>query len=692
MTLMRKAFKQQIQEALANQGLGEALDGNAIRRKTARNSAMTSQDVDFQQLQARAKSIRVEVLSNLDDYLTRFTQKLSQNGWQIYYAEDHNRAAEILLEIARARKAVLAAKSKSMLSEEICLNQVLDSAGLKVIETDLGEYIVQLRNEPPAHITTPAVHLKKEDVAETFRTAFQTRLFSRVEEMAEFARGKLREVFFTADIGITGVNFGVVESGAICLVTNEGNGRMVSTLPKTHIALMGIERLVPTLEDLDVLLCLLSRSATGQKLTSYTSLIRTPRRIEDPDGPEERILILVDNGRRATNRGDFAEALACIRCGACLNACPVFREIGGHAYHSPYPGPIGSVLNPSLFGFAAYGHLSKASTLCGACAEVCPVGIDFPKLLLRGRAEYVQSVKQPASLNWGIKLFTWIMENPTRYRTALTAAGLASSIFGKEAGWNNNLPGFLGSWTNTRYFPPLALQPFRARLHKQKSRIATKAVPGMLDKKGNAETALELVSHTESRVLKENLPQQFAEQVRRIGGEVYFCRKASLAYLIAEVLREAGVRTLMSAQDTRNQVVQELLKEIRKEGFTVLEPALLRNNPGRQQGLQWLDQAEAGLTGASAGLADTGTLVLPVKAGESQLASLIAPIHIAVLHSNRIFPSMRTWFASEGEKELSESQAVTFVSGPSRTADIEMTLTVGMHGPKKLAAFLLDDD
>ena len=356
---------------------------------------------DAESMRQRAHAVRAEVIEHLDRYLDRFLNQVEAHGIIVHQAADAAQAVQIILDIARQENLprrgprggpVTVAKSKTMVSEEIHLNHALEQAGVRAVETDLGEYIVQLRGEPPSHIITPAVHLRRQQVGQLFHEKLGVPYTEEISEMTNTARRTLRQVFLEADIGLSGVNFGVVETGTLVLMTNEGNGRMVTTVPPVHIALMGMERLVPTMDDLALLMALLPRAATGQKLTVYASLIHGPRREGEADGPQERHLVLVDNGRSAIRQTPLSEILYCIRCGSCLNACPVFREIGGYAYASRqgeyaiYPGPVGSVLAPALFSAAEFGHLARASSLCGACKEACPVDIDLPKLLLRVRA------------------------------------------------------------------------------------------------------------------------------------------------------------------------------------------------------------------------------------------------------------------------------------------------------------------
>jgi L-lactate dehydrogenase complex protein LldF len=338
---MRKAFVERAADAIENKALGRALDANADRRQHGRHLAFASlPDVESRIQKAHAR--RLETIHRLDFYLDQFSRSLTAHGVQVHYAPDAAVASRLVLQITQRAGAKRVVKSKSMLSEEIQLNHTLEEHGLEVVETDLGEFIVQLRGETPGHIITPAIHLTRQDVARTFNEKLAMPYSEDVADLNKHARKTLRQVFLQADLGISGVNFGVADTGTLCLVTNEGNGRMVTSLPPVHIALTGVERIVPTAQDLNLMLQLLPRSATGQKLTSYISLLGSSRQNLKTNGSVERHVILVDNGRRSLVATPLEDALLCIRCGACLNACPVFREIGGHAYGSVYPGPIGS--------------------------------------------------------------------------------------------------------------------------------------------------------------------------------------------------------------------------------------------------------------------------------------------------------------------------------------------------------------
>ncbi len=469
-----KTFEERISVALDNPTLQIALDRNQARRVAGRDEAFAALP-NSEAIRDRGRAIRIDVLSRLDEYLEQFTANVERHGGHVHWAADAPEAREIVLRLVRAAAArrppgrtgpLIIAKSKSMVSEEIGINHALEAAGMQPVETDLGEFIVQLRGETPGHLITPAVHLRREDVSELFHQRFGMAPTLDVEAMTAVARRELRRAFFSADVGLSGVNFGVAENGAITLVTNEGNGRLCTTLPPVHIALMGLERLVPTLADLEVMLRLLPRSATSQKLTTYVSLITGPRRPGESDGPEEMHIVLLDNGRTRLLGGKLAESLMCIRCGACLNVCPVFAEIGGHAYGSPYSGPIGAVISSGIFG-SEFNQLANASTLCGACKDVCPVRIDIPTMLLEVRGRRVAAGQAKAWEKVAMTGFAQTMAKPGRYRLAQRLAAFATRLLGGGQ-WLRSLPPPLNAWTKRRDFPPFASQSFRDRWKNRK--------------------------------------------------------------------------------------------------------------------------------------------------------------------------------------------------------------------------------
>jgi L-lactate dehydrogenase complex protein LldF len=354
-------------------------------------------------------------------------------------------------------------KSKSMATEEIHLNEALEAAGITPVETDLGEYIIQLAHERPSHIIAPAIHKTKEQVADLFAKELKRPdVPADPEVLTAIARAELREKFLQADMGITGANFAVADTGTVVLVTNEGNGRMVTTLPRVHVAVMGVEKVVPSMTDLAVFLAILAKSATGQKLSVYTTLVRGPRKAGELEGPDELHLVLLDNGRIDQIGGALREALYCLRCGACLNVCPVYRAIGGHAYGHTYPGPIGILLTAMLDGPASVKDLAHASSLCGACVDACPVRIDIPRMLIELRKEVDEKKIAPWTERVLFKTFAWLLRQPTLYRLAAPIARIAQRPFAR-GGRIVRLPLFFGEWTRTRDLPAVAARTFSER-------------------------------------------------------------------------------------------------------------------------------------------------------------------------------------------------------------------------------------
>jgi L-lactate dehydrogenase complex protein LldF len=456
-------LKKRTERALADEFLRKAVKFTTEKLKNGRLSAIA--DIGhWEEWRERARAIRSHTIRHLDYYLTQFSDNVAKAGGHVYFCASAEEAVQRFIAIAEAKKAKLVAKGKSMVSEEMHLNHRLAEIGIEAIETDLGEYILQLAKETPSHLIIPAIHKNKQQIADLFTEDAGQRLEPQTQALAGYAKRKLRQYFLEADIGLTGCNFGVAESGTITLVSNEGNGRMVSTLPKTHVVVMGMERLVPTFEDLEVVLNMLARSATGQKLTVYTSLITGPRRPEDLDGPEELHVIVLDNGRSA-QLGDpvFQEVLNCIRCAACLNVCPVYRQVGGHTYGSVYSGPIGAVLTPLLKqDMKEAGQLAYASSLCGACYEACPVKIPLHDMLVHLRHRKVKLGYAPALEKLAFKMYATTFGNVKLYKMAAKAAyaGLKPLARG---GAVRRLPGPGAGWTQSRFFPVKPKQSFRDR-------------------------------------------------------------------------------------------------------------------------------------------------------------------------------------------------------------------------------------
>ncbi|MES9968995.1 MAG: LutB/LldF family L-lactate oxidation iron-sulfur protein [Candidatus Thiodiazotropha sp.] len=457
-------FHIRVEEALANAQLKASLRSAMDGLMASRKACFPDADA-LEKLRLRGAQIRANSLSKLPQLLEQLEQRCSENGIHVHWAETVDAANEIVLGIMQAHQAELLIKGKSMVSEEMELNQFLESHGIECLESDLGEYILQLAGEPPSHIVAPAIHKTRQDIAQLFNEKFPDIPYSDdVDTLTRSARGILRKKFYAAGVGLSGVNFAVAESGTLCLVENEGNGRMCTTVPPVHIAVTGIEKVVEKMAHIPPLLKLLTRSATGQHITTYFNMISSPRKPGEKDGPKEVHLILLDNGRsRIYEDSELVNTLRCIRCGACMNHCPIYTRIGGHAYGTTIPGPIGSILEPQKAGSDDLGELPVASTLCGACAEVCPVRIPIPKLLNRLRYERNRSDPDGTTQGQGSgRSFTeatlwqgwsWLHRNPRLYRLATTLATRMRKI----------LPMSLGPWTQVRKAPRIAAKT----LHEQ---------------------------------------------------------------------------------------------------------------------------------------------------------------------------------------------------------------------------------
>ena len=458
-----EGFNERGRRAAEDQELHEAVEHFTKKVVAARDAALNALP-EAPELRERAYRIKQETMADLGRYLEQMADAVEVRGGKVFFAEDGEDAVRYVAELARRRGAGIVAKSKSMATEEIELNRRLEEdysdLNLEVVETDLGEWIAQLADDHPSHITAPILHMNRRQVAEVLSGVAGERLPPNVEDLAQFARKRLREKFLTADIGMSGANFGVAETGTICTVTNEGNGRLVTSVPPVHVVVMGIEKLIPRFSDLSVFVQLLARSGTGQKLTVYTNFVTGPRGEGELDGAEEMHLILMDNGRSELLGTEFEEALYCIRCGACLNVCPVYRQTGGHAYGSTYSGPIGAVITPLLKGNEEAKDLPHASSLCGACSEACPVGIPLHDLLLKLRNQQVEEGLASKAQELAFKSFENAMKRPILYRISGKAGRVAQKPLLRD-GSIRPVPGPLSGWINSRDLPPLAEKSFR---------------------------------------------------------------------------------------------------------------------------------------------------------------------------------------------------------------------------------------
>jgi L-lactate dehydrogenase complex protein LldF len=469
MQVQSMAFKRRAAAALAN----ETLQANLAKFGTAGLARLRAQAVAeygpqaFERLRTAGAEIRDRALAELDTYLERFEREATGRGATVLFAETRAEACDLVVEICRRHGLRKAIKSKSMLSEEAGLNEALEAIGVQAVETDLGEYIIQLAGEPPSHIIAPAVHKSKDEVAELFAKFHARPRLSEVPELTRDAREALRTHFLSADLGISGGNFLIAETGSGVVVTNEGNGRMVSTLPRVHVCITGIEKVIPTLEDFATLLRLLTRSATGQPISNYVSLFTGAKRPGDRDGPEHMYFILVDGGRTGLVGGDMEAMLRCIRCGACMNHCPVYKTVGGHAYGWVYPGPMGAVLTPSYVGLENALDLPHAATLCNQCGVVCPVKIPLPELLRKLRERQVERGLRPKTEMFAIRAWSWVAQRPRLYAFATRWAARCLRVLGGRTGRIRRLP-LAGGWTVGRDLPAPEGRTFRDSYGKRR--------------------------------------------------------------------------------------------------------------------------------------------------------------------------------------------------------------------------------
>lgn len=451
MQIKSPEFKENSRIALKDVNLQKALSNLKAGFPVKRANAVDRMP-EFEDLRNEARDLKNHILENLDVYLEQFESKVVENGGHVHWARTSVDACKTILDICQQVGAKTVTKGKSMVSEEVNLNEYLEKNGVQPIETDLGEYILQLRNDHPSHIIAPAIHLNLEDVSEAFHEHHHRPKSDDPAVLMQEAREMLRKQFVSADVGITGANFCVAETGSTIIVTNEGNGDLTQTLPKTHIVITSIEKVVPTLEDMTLFQRLLARSATGQEFTVYNTLSTGPRRAEDQDGPENFHVVLVDNGRSEMIGSELQDMLRCIRCSACMNHCPVYGAVGGHSYGWVYPGPMGSVLTPQMIGIENAGLLPNASTFCGKCESVCPVKIPLPKLMRHWRDNEFEKHLSPKAVRWGISGWGFFAKRPALYRwVSRSSAWFMRTMAGKK-GRINKLP-LAGGWTDWRDMP-----------------------------------------------------------------------------------------------------------------------------------------------------------------------------------------------------------------------------------------------
>ncbi len=464
-------FKARAGQKLADQRLQQNLKKLSTKFVSGRASAILELD-DFEGTRDAAIERRMRAIENLDGWLETFEREATRRGATVLYAETAEDASRLVVEIAQKHGVKKAIKTKSMVSEEMALNRALEAAGVKAIETDLGEYILQINNnEAPSHIIAPVVHKDREEISDLFARVHQRPRLTDIPQMTREARAMLRPQFLSADMGITGGNFVIAETGSVAIVTNEGNEGMCTIMPpKVHVVVTGIEKVLPTLDDFATVMRLLPRSATGQSISNYVSLLTGPKREEDADGPEHMYFVLVDAGRTKLVGSEFQDMLRCIRCGACMNHCPVYQKIGGHSYGWVYPGPMGSVLTPSYVGVENALDLPQASTLCGECHVVCPVKIPLPDLLRKLREKQVAQHLRPGTERMGLAAWAFVAKRPTLYRLAAKVGTRVLRLMAGGRRTISKLP-FGSGWTDYREMPAPSGKTFH-ELYRERQRKA----------------------------------------------------------------------------------------------------------------------------------------------------------------------------------------------------------------------------
>ena len=699
---MSSPFNDRAKAALADAPLQEALQAATAKFADLRVQAFQSTAAPLA-LRAKAREIRRKTFEEIDRHLETLFGSLERLGVRVHPTADAEAARRVVLEIARKNGVKTVVKSKSMASEEIHLNQALEAADITPYETDLGEWILQLANETPSHLVAPAIHKTLKQVQDLFREKVDPEAGPNPEALTGIAREKLREEFLRAGMGISGVNFAVAETGTLCLVTNEGNGRLVTTLPKTHVAIMGFEKVVPTLRETLTLLSVLPRSATGQKLSSYFTMLTGPRREAEADGPDEIHLVLLDGGRSRHLGTPFQEAFHCIRCGACQNACPVFQTVGGHAYDSVYGGPIGSILSPMLRGLDAAGELPAASSLCGACMDACPVFVDIPRMLLEMREARTAKKNNAVLERLAFRLLGAAMRNPFLWETGGRAAALASRLLSDRTA--ARLPGPAGAWARGRDLPRMAKKSFRARW-REKKRGAAESSPSVLEPTRaespdavvqKAHHALQLasgLSHGSVEAPREPLPEidapdpaaRFALEFEAVATPVHRPESTDEARECVLALAAEWRERPIAASERLPVKAAEWLSEA---GFELLFPS----NEGDNR--RAVARCGLGITGCDWAIAETGSVVLLSGPGRPRLHSLLPEAHLALIpeknilpHVSSLGPRLEATFARETRAAPS---CVNVITGPSRSADIALTLIKGVHGPREVFAVILPD-
>ena len=662
-------FRAQSARAVTDKRLQSAVRKTA-NLLTAMRAKTTDSQPGFEALRAWGRSRKLEISGNLDHWSNMFAAQVSGLGARVHWAKDAAEANRIIIAIARERGITTAVKSKSMTTEEINLNTGLAKAGVEVTETDLGEFIIQLAGEHPSHIMAPAIHRNQDEVRQLFAEKIGAPADLDVEGMVRFARKVLRRRFLEAGMGITGCNFAVADTGTLAIVTNEGNGRMCTTLPKVQVAVVGLEKLIPSLNDLPGFLSLLTCSATGQRATSYINMTTGPRRAGETEGPQELHVILLDNGRRDIAAGPFREIMHCLHCSACLNHCPVYKAVGGHAYESPYCGPMGSVLSSTLWGSAEYPDLASACTLCGRCAEVCAVKIPLPEYHRRlrnpnGRTAFSSSIAAkltciPGAYTTGVRALREVMRNPQ-------LAGMLTSINKSAVDWelNHELP------------QPEAEPDFRQWWQTRSRKAPLRGI-------GRASTWKAQPPAPAVNPAKQDLYALYRQRSSVLGVEGDEIALGDITVRLHDLLIEEKASVVALPRGGWPEGLHQLLLD----SLAACECQVSDCAADQAFDMTLLDHAKIGITYSHAYLAETGSLIFASGPGHGTLASLLPEVQLTLTPRSCLYADLKSYL--EAIPPAMPSRLIQ-VSGPSRTGDIEGTMTVGVHGPRRVIHWILDD-
>ena len=685
-------FQESAKVALANSQLRRNM-GKATQTIRGKRASVVEEMPDWEALRDAGSAIKNRVLRHLGAYLIQLEEAVTRAGGVVHWARDAREANAIVAAVAQKHGAREVVKVKSLTTDEIGLNEALHAEGIEAIETDLAELIVQLAGDRSSHILVPAIHKNRAEIRELFRQKLGLpNLSDDPKELAGAARTHLRAKFLRAKVAVSGANFGVAETGSICVVESEGNGRMCLTLPDVLVSVMGIEKIIPTWQDLEVFMQLLPRSSTGERMNPYNSFWTGAS--PNSDGPREFHLILLDNGRtKVLNDSKGRSALHCIRCSACLNICPVYERTGGHAYNSVYPGPIGAILTPQLAGVENAGSLPYASSLCGACYDVCPVKINIPEILIHLRGEVVRQKQDkggfPGPESVAMKLLAKVFASPALFARSQQFGRLGQKVVQKRGGFIESLPGPLGGWTAMRDVYPVAPQTFREWWKTRKwtsstpdaraeilARIqsATRDIPA-------AETPADVPIPRAYRLRDDGPAHEriaaFAERVAEYRATVHRIAAADLPRAIASSCEARGLRRLVVPPDLPEAWIPP--------GITPLRDDPDRPTPGP------FDPGDGVLTGCALGIAQTGTIVL--DAGPLQgrrLLTLLPDYHLCVVREDQVVGLLPEAVALLRESASRPDRPITWISGPSATSDIELNRVEGVHGPRTLEVLLVE--